>query len=66
MLTHGTADTEDLPARTQAFYDDARAAGSTIELHWCPDAGHGHVDDVCPRQLAAWLVDFFGRALPRT
>ncbi|MEP6680639.1 MAG: alpha/beta hydrolase [Chloroflexota bacterium] len=66
MLTHGTADTEDLPARTQAFYDDAKAAGLTIELHWCPGAGHGHVDDVCSQQLGAWLVDFFGRAFPRS
>jgi pimeloyl-ACP methyl ester carboxylesterase len=64
MLTHGTADTEDLPARTQTFYDDATAASLTIELHWCPGAGHGHVEDVCPDQLAGWLVDFFGRALP--
>jgi pimeloyl-ACP methyl ester carboxylesterase len=64
MLTHGTADTEDLPDRTQTFYDDATAAGLTIELHWCPGAGHGHVKDVCPHELAGWLVDFFGRALP--
>ena len=66
MLTHGTADTEDLPARTQTFYDDAKAAGLTIELHWCEGAGHGHVDDVCPDQLAGWLTDFFARALPAT
>jgi pimeloyl-ACP methyl ester carboxylesterase len=63
MLTHGTADTEDLPARTQAFYNDARAAGLTIELHWCPGAGHGQVDDVCPTALAGWLDAFFSRTL---
>jgi pimeloyl-ACP methyl ester carboxylesterase len=64
MLTHGTADDEDLPARTQVFYDEAKARGLTIELRWCPGAGHGHVEDVCPNELAAWLVDFFDRALP--
>ena len=64
MLTHGTADTEDLPARTQAFYDDAKGEGLNIDLHWCEGAGHGHVEQKCPRELAGWLVDFFGRALP--
>jgi pimeloyl-ACP methyl ester carboxylesterase len=63
MLTHGTADTEDLPDRTQAFYDKAKAAGLTIELHWCPGATHGRVDDVCPDDLASWLDTFFVRSL---
>ena len=63
MLTHGTADSEDLPARTRAFYNDARAAGLTIELHWCAGAGHGRVDDVCPTALAGWLDAFFSRTL---
>ena len=63
MLTHGTADTEDLPERTQIFYDDAVAAGRNIELHWCEGAGHGKVDDLCGADLAQWLNDFFARTL---
>jgi len=63
MLTHGTADTEDLPERTQVFYDDAVAAGRNIELHWCEGAGHGKVDDLCGADLAQWLNDFFARTL---
>lgn len=63
MLTHGTADTEDLPYRTQSFYDQAKAAGLTIALHWCAGATHGRVDDVCPDDLSRWLDAFFSQAL---
>jgi pimeloyl-ACP methyl ester carboxylesterase len=63
MLTHGTADTEDLPERTQSFYAQAKASGLTIELHWCPGATHGRVDDDCAGDFARWLDTFFGRAL---
>ena len=67
LLSHGTADTEDLPARTQEFYDRARAAGVEIELHWCEGAGHnaeaGMPVWVCRDAFAAWMLDFFTRAL---
>lgn len=67
LLTHGTADTEDLPARTQAFFDEAVADGIPAELHWCPDSGHnapaGMPAEVCAEEFAAWTTDFFDRAL---
>jgi pimeloyl-ACP methyl ester carboxylesterase len=67
LLSHGTADTEDLPARTQTFYDDAVAAGVDIELHWCEGAGHnapaGMPVWVCRDDFAAWMSDFFSRTL---
>lgn len=67
LLTHGTADTEDLPARTQDFYDDAVAAGVDIELHWCADAGHnapaGMPVAVCRDDFATWTREFFTRTL---
>ena len=67
LLSHGTADTEDLPARTQAFYDAAVAAGVDIELHWCEDAGHnapaGMPVWVCRDDFAAWMLAFFTRTL---
>jgi hypothetical protein len=67
LLTHGTADTEDLPARTQSFYDDARTAGVEIELHWCDGAGHnapaGMPVVVCRDAFGGWLLDFFSRTL---
>jgi len=67
LLSHGTADTEDLPARTQSFYDDALAAGVDIELHWCKGAGHnapaGMPVWVCRDDFAAWMSDFFSRTL---
>jgi pimeloyl-ACP methyl ester carboxylesterase len=67
LLSHGTADTEDLPARTQEFYDDALAAGVSIELHWCEGAGHnapaGMPVVVCHDDFGAWMNDFFTRTL---
>ena len=59
LLTHGTADDEDLPYRTEVFAADAAAAGIPVELHWCEGAGHGHVDDVCPEDYARWVHAFF-------
>jgi pimeloyl-ACP methyl ester carboxylesterase len=67
LLTHGTADTEDLPDRTRAFFDDAVADGIPAELYWCPDSGHnapaGMPAEVCADEFAAWTTDFFERAL---
>lgn len=67
LLSHGTGDTEDLPARTQTFYEDAVAAGVEIELHWCEGAGHnapaGMPVWVCRDDFAAWMQDFFSRTL---
>jgi pimeloyl-ACP methyl ester carboxylesterase len=67
LLSHGTADTEDLVERTKAFYNDAVAAGVTIELHLCPGAGHnapaGMPVVVCHDEFAAWMLDFFTRNL---
>lgn len=67
LLSHGTADTEDLPERTQAFYEEARAAGVDIELHWCEGAGHNAAAGmpvwVCRDAFSAWMLDFFSRNL---
>jgi len=67
LLTHGTADTQDLPSRTQAFYDALLARGISAELHWCPDSGHtapaGMPVDVCRDEFGGWVRDFFTTAL---
>jgi pimeloyl-ACP methyl ester carboxylesterase len=67
LLSHGTGDTEDLPPRTQAFYEDALAAGVEIELHWCEGAGHqapaGMPVWVCRDDFARWMLDFFSHNL---
>jgi hypothetical protein len=67
LLIHGTGDTEDLPARTQAFFNDAMARGIPTELYWCPDSGHnagaGMPVKVCRDEFAAWTRDFFDRTL---
>jgi pimeloyl-ACP methyl ester carboxylesterase len=67
LLTHGGADNEDLPERTQAFYDDALANGMDIGLQWCPDSGHnapaGMPAEACPDDFATWTSDFFSEAL---
>jgi len=63
LLTHGTADDEDLPARTEQFAADARAAGISLELRWCDGAGHGKVVEVCADDYATWVHEFFA-ALP--
>jgi pimeloyl-ACP methyl ester carboxylesterase len=62
LLTHGTADDQDLPARTEQFVSDADAAGIPVEVHWCDDAGHGRVVDVCRDDFATWVRDFFTAA----
>lgn len=67
LLSHGRADTEDLPARTEAFYANAIDAGMEIELHWCDGAGHnapaGMPVWVCREDFAAWMLDFFMRTI---
>jgi uncharacterized protein len=67
LLTHGTADNEDLPARTQSFYDEAKADGIPIELHWCEGSGHnapaGMPAEVCKDAFGGWQRVFFARTL---
>jgi len=63
LLTHGTADDEDLPERTAQFALDAAAAGIPVELHWCDGAAHGAVVDVCTEDFAGWVSGFFSRTL---
>lgn len=67
LLTHGTADNEDLPERTQALYDGAIAAGIPAELKWCEGSGHnapaGMPAEVCKDAFAGWVRDFFTRTL---
>jgi pimeloyl-ACP methyl ester carboxylesterase len=59
LVTHGTADDEDVPERTEQLVADVAAAGIPVELQWCEGAGHGRVDDVCPDDYATWVRDFF-------
>ncbi len=67
LLTHGTADNEDLPSRIQTFYDEAITAGIPAELHWCEGSGHnapaGMPVVVCKDAFGEWVRDFFTRTL---
>ena len=67
LVIHGTADNEDLPDRTQTFYDHAIAAGIPAELHWCEGSGHnapaGMPVKVCKDAFGEWVRDFFTRTL---
>jgi uncharacterized protein len=63
LLTHGTADDENTPERTEAFAADLAAAGVSVQLEWCEGAAHGRVEDVCPDEYATWVRDFFAQAL---
>lgn len=67
LLTHGTADNEDLPERTQAMYDRAAADGLDVELHFCDGSGHnapaGMPVVVCREAFGEWMRDFFTRTL---
>jgi pimeloyl-ACP methyl ester carboxylesterase len=62
LITHGTADDEDLPDRTRQFVSDAEEAGIPVEAHWCEGAGHGKVVDVCKDEFASWILEFFTAA----
>jgi pimeloyl-ACP methyl ester carboxylesterase len=59
LITHGTADDEDLPERTEELIAAAEAASIALEVHWCEGAGHGLVIDVCTADYATWVRDFF-------
>ncbi len=67
LLIHGTADDEDLPSRTQAFFDEAIALGIPAEIQWCEGSGHdapaGMPVEVCTDAFAGWVRDFFTRTL---
>jgi pimeloyl-ACP methyl ester carboxylesterase len=67
LVIHGTADTEDLPERTEAFAAHARSLGIPTRLEWCPDSGHtapaGMPADVCAEDYAEWTREFFVSAL---
>jgi pimeloyl-ACP methyl ester carboxylesterase len=59
LITHGTADVEDLPERTRQLIADAAAGGTPVDAEWCEGAGHGKVVDVCADEFATWVRDFF-------
>jgi pimeloyl-ACP methyl ester carboxylesterase len=67
LLTHGTADNEDLPARTQAFYEEMLARGIRVDLHWCEGSGHnapaGMPAEVCRAAFGRWVSEFFTQHL---
>ena len=67
LLTHGTADNEDLPERTRTFYAEAISAGVLAEIHWCEGSGHnapaGMPVAVCRDAFGGWVRDFFSRTL---
>ncbi len=67
LVIHGTADTEDLPHRTESFVAHARSLDIPVELEWCPDSGHnalaGMPVDVCADAFADWTRTFFASAL---
>jgi len=66
LLTHGTADNEDLAYRTTAFERELAAAGVPCALEWCEGSGHnapaGMPVDVCAAEFHRWVVDFFDEA----
>ena len=67
LLIHGTADTQDLPLRTESFFEGAEARGIPVELRWCDGSGHnspeGMPADVCADDYGGWLREFFRRAI---
>lgn len=67
LLIHGEGDKQDLPERTQAFYEEARSDGIPAELRWCPGAGHesgiGMPAEVCADDFARWTREFFTRTV---
>jgi pimeloyl-ACP methyl ester carboxylesterase len=63
LLIHGTADQQDLPARSaDANYQAAQAADVPVELRMCEGGTHGHLIDTCPADWGRWSVDFLDRA----
>ena len=67
LLTHGTADTEDLPARTQSFYETLSRRGSMSSCTGAREPATTRQPAcrcrVCHDDFAAWTRDFFSRTL---
>ena len=63
LLTHGSADRDDLPAESaEVNRAAAEAAGVTVTLKYCEGADHGKVVDVCPDAFGQWATAFFNSA----
>ena len=62
-VTHGSADTDDLPLDTfEVHRAVALAARIDVLMRYCDGADHGHVVDVCPERFGAESTAFFDRA----
>lgn len=67
LLTHGTADVLDRPAKSaERNFHTALDAGVPVELQYCRGATHGSVIDKCPADWARWVTSFLQGALARS
>ncbi|HSO29565.1 MAG TPA: alpha/beta fold hydrolase [Candidatus Sulfomarinibacteraceae bacterium] len=65
LVIHGTADRNDVPARSaEVLVAEAEAAGVDVELQMCQGGAHGQLVEACPDDWAAWAVSFLDRAFP--
>ena len=63
LLLQGGSDIDVPPASADRMAAAAKAAHVSLELHVCPSATHGHIDEECPKDYGPWLNDFLGRVL---
>jgi uncharacterized protein len=63
LLLHGADDRDAPPGGATNMFETAQAAGVPAELHFCPGAAHGKIDDVCAGDYGRWMNDFLERAL---
>ena len=63
LLLQGGSDIDVPPASADRMAAAAKAAHVSLELHVCPSATHGHIDEECPGDYGPWLNDFLGPAL---
>ena len=65
LVIHGTADRNDVPAKSaDVIVARARASGVDVELHMCVGGAHGRLVEACPDEWATWAVGFLDRVLP--
>jgi len=63
LLLQGGSDIDVPPASADRMAAAAKAAKVDLELHVCPSATHGHIDEECPDDYGPWLNNFLERAL---
>jgi pimeloyl-ACP methyl ester carboxylesterase len=66
LLLYGGLDDSIGPTDAEDMRDAAAEAGTDVELHVCPAAGHDGSSGACVQEYAGWVLGFLARVLGDT